>query len=61
MLRLQYPAPANWQDFETLCLAIWREIWGDPNAQKNGRTGQPQAGVDVFGRIPDTVGYHGVQ
>src|ERR1700676_2598167 len=36
--------------FESLCLELWRDIWNDPNAQKNGRSGQPQAGVDVFGQ-----------
>jgi len=36
--------------FESLCLDLWREIWGDPGALKNGRSGQPQAGVDVYGR-----------
>lgn len=61
MFSPQLPPPANWQDFESMCLAIWRELWGDPAAQKNGRQGQPQAGVDVFGRIAHTDGYHGVQ
>ncbi len=42
--------PKNWQDFETLCQKLWREIWSDPNAQKNGRSGQPQCGVDIFGK-----------
>ena len=42
--------PTSDEDFESLCLALFREIWGDPNAQKNGRSGQPQAGVDVFGK-----------
>ena len=36
--------------FESLCLDLWRDIWHDSNAQKNGRSGQPQAGVDVFGQ-----------
>jgi len=36
--------------FESLCLDLWREIWHDLSAQKNGRSGQPQAGVDVFGQ-----------
>ena len=36
--------------FESLCLDLWKEVWGDDGAQKNGRSGQPQAGVDVFGR-----------
>ncbi len=38
-------------EFESLCLDLWREIWGPTSdAQKNGRSGQPQAGVDVYGR-----------
>jgi hypothetical protein len=36
--------------FESLCLDLWKNIWGDPGAQKNGRIGQPQAGVDVYGK-----------
>ena len=37
--------------FESLCLDLFRDVWGeDSGAQKNGRSGQPQAGVDVFGR-----------
>jgi len=36
--------------FESLCLDLWREVWHNPSAQKNGRSGQPQAGVDVFGQ-----------
>jgi hypothetical protein len=46
----QLPAPKNWQEFETLCCDLWREIWGDSNAQKGGRQGQTQEGVDIFGR-----------
>lgn len=53
--------PKNWQDFETLCQMLWREIWSDPNTQKNGRQGQPQCGVDVFGRPNYTGTYAGVQ
>ncbi len=48
----QLPPPSNWQDFETLCWRLWKAIWNDRNTQKNGRQGQPQAGVDVFGQ-PD--------
>jgi hypothetical protein len=36
--------------FESLCLDLWREIWNYPDPQKNGRSGQPQAGVDVCGQ-----------
>lgn len=43
------PPPESPTDFESLCLDLWQDIWRDPGAQKNGRSGQPQAGVDVFG------------
>src|SRR4051812_38732769 len=46
----QIPPPKNWQDFESLCWDLWRRIWNDPNTQKNGRQGQAQCGVDVYGR-----------
>ncbi len=45
-----WPSPPSEPDaFESLCLDLWREIWADPGALKNGRSGQAQAGVDVFG------------
>lgn len=46
MMRRQIAAPKNWQDFEELCLRLWRDMWGDPHAQKNGRVGQNQHGID---------------
>lgn len=45
------PIPKDWQAFERLCHKLWSQIWGDPNAQRHGRSGQPQAGVDVFGTL----------
>ncbi len=47
---LGLPLPQNWQDFESLCKDLWRLIWDDPLAQKHGRSGDPQAGVDICGR-----------
>ena len=42
--------PENWQDFESLCKKLWGEIFSIPNKiKKNGRLGQEQAGVDVYG------------
>ena len=41
--------PKNWQDFESICHKLWRDIWCDANARRNGRQGQPQCGVDVYG------------
>jgi hypothetical protein len=47
---MQIPPPLNWQDFETLCCDLWRRIWKDQLTQKHGRQGQPQQGVDIFGK-----------
>lgn len=47
--------------FENLCLSLWKRILGDPNAQLNGRRGQRQHGVDLFGRRAETLDWIGVQ
>jgi len=48
---LGWPAPIDAAIFESLCLDLWKDIWGPASeAQKNGRSGQKQAGVDVFGK-----------
>ena len=57
----QIPPPANWQDFESLCRDLWSRIWDDPHTQQNGREGQPQHGVDVFGRPGRGADWAGVQ
>jgi tetratricopeptide (TPR) repeat protein len=43
------PEPKNWQDFERLCFDLYRRMWKTSDADMNGRQGQPQAGVDIFG------------
>jgi cellulose synthase operon protein C len=43
------PPPKDWQKFERLCRDLWEVIWEDSNTQMNGRNGQEQAGVDIFG------------
>lgn len=53
--------PANWQDFESLCKVLWGEIWNCPEIQKNGRLGQEQSGVDVFGIPSNDDSYYGIQ
>jgi hypothetical protein len=60
-MSFQLPKPKNWQDFESICLELWRSIWGDRNAEKNGRQGQSQAGVDIFGHPTYAQGLHAVQ
>jgi len=46
----EWPPLNDANAFESLSLDLWKEIWNDSGAQKNGRSGQPQAGIDVFGR-----------
>jgi hypothetical protein len=54
--------PENWQDFETLCKKLFGEIWGCSNTiKKNGRLGQSQSGVDIFGKPKGENDYWGIQ
>jgi WD40 repeat protein len=58
---LQIPPPSNWQDFESLCCDLWKAIWKDPNTIKNGRQGQQQKGVDVYGQPNQLSSWAGLQ
>ncbi|MGG7664030.1 hypothetical protein [Dyadobacter sp. BHUBP1] len=53
--------PTNWQDFETLCKKLWGEIWNCAEIKKNGRSGQNQNGVDVYGIPSGEIQYYGIQ
>ena len=58
----QIAPPKDWATFEDLCHALFKKVWQDPLAQKNGRRGQAQCGVDVFGSLNgDRSSYRGVQ
>jgi hypothetical protein len=59
--RFNVPPLSRWQDFEDLCYDLWRGIWRDPGTQKNGRLGQPQHGVDVYGKPNRGELYAGLQ
>lgn len=48
----RWPPPTDPIAFESLCADLWGSIWGQP-ALRNGRNGQPQAGVDIYGRYGD--------
>lgn len=41
--------PAYWQDFEKLTLDIAKIQWKDGYAERHGREGQAQGGIDVLG------------
>lgn len=58
----QIAPPKDWTTFESICHALFKRVWNDPLAQKNGRLGQAQHGVDVFGSLNgDRASYRGVQ
>lgn len=58
----QIQKPANWQDFEKLCKKLWGEIWGcSDTIQRNGRNGQNQHGVDIYGVPKNETAYYGIQ
>lgn len=57
----QLPAPADWQAFERFTRDLFSAEWEDQRAEMNGRSGQPQAGVDVFGTNIRNGGLEGVQ
>jgi hypothetical protein len=58
---VQIPPPSDWQAFERLCHRLWMRLWNDPNAQLNGRTGQEQHGVDIFGQTQGKLRWGGIQ
>lgn len=50
------PKPKNWQDFENSTRVLIAGWLKDPNTQQNGRRGQKQNGVDVWGsRSPGKI------
>lgn len=54
------PQPQNWQDFETLCKKLWSAEW-EIFLKKNGRNGQGQDGVDIYGAPEGKGGFFGIQ
>ena len=57
---LQVSPPTDWQKFERMMADLFEAEWGS-RAYLHGRTGQSQAGVDIYGK-PDANGnYHGLQ
>lgn len=54
--------PKNWQDFETLCLKIWGEIWNVPHEiEFNSDNSQGQNGVDIYAPIDGGLSFNGIQ
>lgn len=56
-----YP-PENWQDFESLCLKLWGEIWSvQGEIEFNSDNSSGQDGVDIYCIPQNKKGYYGIQ
>jgi hypothetical protein len=51
---MHLPLPQHWQEFEGIVRDAQANRWRSPSLQKNGRSGQSQNGVDIYG--PDDLG-----
>jgi hypothetical protein len=51
---MDLPLPKHWQEFEQITRDAMALKWGSPNLTLNGRPGQEQHGVDIYG--PDYLG-----
>jgi len=49
------PRPKSWDEFEDICADILKKVWKDPYLVRNGRSGQKQNGVDIYG-YPEHLG-----
>lgn len=47
------PSPKSWDEFEDITLSATKSRWNSPSFFRNGRQGQRQDGVDVFGTAND--------
>lgn len=45
----QIPKPSDEHTFEKASVFLWCELLNDPSVQRNGRRGQRQNGVDLYG------------
>ena len=43
------PPPRDWAEFQDIALSALRQRWRTSDLQQNGRQGQAQAGVDIYG------------
>ncbi len=58
----ELPPPKSWDEFEDIVWNVYTREWHDHHAERYGRSGQAQQGVDIFGQ-PYWLkgGYAGIQ
>ncbi len=57
----EFPVPQSWEELESIVCELLSGALNDPSVQRNGRSGQAQHGVDIFGRVSGNGGYVGTQ
>lgn len=55
------PKPKSWDEFEDIIWNIYTRRWQDIHAQRYGRSGQSQNGVDIYGQHHASKGYIAIQ
>ena len=55
------PKPKSWDEFEDITWEIYKRKWQDNHAQRYGRNGQEQNGIDIYGLQNSSDKYIGVQ
>jgi hypothetical protein len=55
------PKPKSWDEFEDITWEIYKRKWHDNHAEKYGRSGQAQNGIDIYGQENSSGNYIGVQ
>jgi hypothetical protein len=55
------PKPKSWDEFEDIVWEIYTRRWRDPHAQRYGRSGQAQKGIDIYGQQSGSSKYVAVQ
>lgn len=46
---IQLNPPDSWNEFEELCFQLFKREWNDFKIRRNGKQGQGQNGVDIYG------------
>jgi hypothetical protein len=57
----ELPKPKSWDEFEDIVWEIYTRKWKDPHAQRYGRSGQAQNGVDIYGQKNISKNYVAIQ
>lgn len=60
-IEVEIAPPANWQDFERITLDYAKTQWKDDYAERHGRQGQAQAGIDIYGTNYSSHEFTGIQ